>query len=69
MEGNKMEDDVVTETSFAERRGWKADRRGSTLCRIACTWKLYQRVVSRQVCGAIYLGFFGYDTWCPLRSE
>lgn len=37
MEGSNIDEEVVTETSFPDRRGWKADKRGSALCRIACT--------------------------------
>ncbi len=27
-----MDEDVVTETNFPDRSGWKADKRGSVLC-------------------------------------
>ena len=64
-----MDEDVVTETSFPDRRGWKAETRGSTLCRIICTWKLCQPFVSKYCCGAIHLRFFEYDTRCPFGSE
>lgn len=60
-----MDEDVVTETSLPDRSGWKEDRRGSTLCRIVCTWKLCQPIVIDLGYGAAYLRFFGYDTWCP----
>ena len=32
-----MDDAAVTETSFPDRRGWKADNNGSALCLIATT--------------------------------
>ena len=59
-----MDEDVVTETSFPDWRGLKADRRGSRLCRIACTWKSFQQTAFGQYDGAVYLGLFGYDAWC-----
>ena len=40
IEGSSMDEDVVTETSLPDRSGWKVDRRGSSLCRIVCTWKV-----------------------------
>lgn len=37
MDGSNIDDEAVADTSLPERRGWKAESKGSTLCLIAIT--------------------------------
>lgn len=38
IDGKRIEELVVTETSCPERMGWNTDSNGSALCRIAIIW-------------------------------
>lgn len=49
MEGSKIEEDVVADTSLPERRGWKAESRGSTLCRTAITYILCKHAMGGSI--------------------
>ena len=44
MDESRIEEEVVAETTLPERRGSKAERRGSTLCLSASTWKSRQKI-------------------------
>lgn len=50
-----MDEGVVMDTSLPDRRGWKADRRGSTLCLIGWTW------VERSACRSFHRTS---SSWC-----
>ena len=38
-DASKVDDGVVTETSFPDRSGSNADRKGSALCLVTCTYR------------------------------
>lgn len=44
IDGKRIEELVVTETSLPDRMGWKTDSNGSALCRIDCTWAETQQL-------------------------